>query len=211
MAKERCSSCGGSGWFDQQHNKRCQRCYGTGRVEVPDPPSYGGGGGKKTCFVGSTPILTPDGWRPISELRQGDPVVSYDETAGTSSVRQVKRLREHKPVNIWEVHLVEHEGPISTTRSHTFLTNRGWRRTSQLRPGDVMTTVAGHEAVVASVVETGRVAPVFNLLTEVEHTFVAHGCVAHNFTYFRRVRVWWHRHILSGRSAVPQRRTEVFG
>jgi DnaJ-class molecular chaperone len=35
MAKERCSSCDGSGWLDRQHNKLCQRCNGAGRVEVP--------------------------------------------------------------------------------------------------------------------------------------------------------------------------------
>jgi hypothetical protein len=142
-------------------------------------------------------------------LRRGDQVVSYDNSNGASSVRQVKSLKEHKPAIIWEVYLAQRAEPISTTKSHSFLTARGWQKTSQLIPGDVLTTVGGREAVIASVAETSRVAPVFNLLTEVEHNFVVQGCVAHNFTYFRRARVWWHKYILSGKPAVQQSHAEA--
>ena len=96
-------------------------------------------------------------------------------------------------ITIWEIHLIGVEDPISTTKTHSFLTKRGWQRTDRLREGDAITTTGEHEAIVASVVKTERVEPVFNLLTDVDHTFVAGGCVVHNFTYLRRLRVWWHK------------------
>ena len=149
----------------------------------------------KGCFVGLTPILTPDGWRPISELRKGDKVVSYDKSTGTARIRDIKARRDHKRALIWEIHLTERDEPICTTDSHSFLSNHGWRRTTQLSPGDILTTVENEKAVVKSVVKTDRSEPVFNLITEGEHIYIAQGCVAHNFTYFRRIRMLWHRYV----------------
>lgn len=149
----------------------------------------------KRCFVGGTPILTPDGWRPISELRKGDKVVSYDKSSGTTRIRDIKARRDHKRALIWEIHLTERDQPICTTDSHSFLSNHGWRRTNQLSPGDILITVENEKAVVKSVVETDRTEPVFNLITEGEHIYIAQGCVAHNFTYFRRIRMLWHRYV----------------
>lgn len=153
--------------------------------------------GNGSCFVGSTPVLTPRGWKSISELRKGDQVVSYDSSNGKLNIRSVRKQRKHQPAIIWEIHLIGVKDPISTTKAHSFLTKRGWRRTDKLRNGDAITTTGEHEAIVASVVKTERVEPVFNLLTDVDHTFVAGGCVVHNFTYFRRLRVWWRKATMS--------------
>jgi Pretoxin HINT domain len=151
--------------------------------------------GKKPCFVGSTPILTPEGWRPISDLSEGDKVISYDQSTDITTIRCIERRKDHKPAIIWEVHLMQREEPICTTKSHSFLTNRGWQRTNQLRTGDIMITVGGDEATVVSVGKTSRAEPVFNLITEGEHTYIAQGCVAHNFTYLRNIRVLWSKYI----------------
>jgi hypothetical protein len=45
---------------------------GGGPVE---PPSGGGGGGA-ICFLADAPVLTPEGYRPISELRAGDKIMT---------------------------------------------------------------------------------------------------------------------------------------
>lgn len=145
------------------------------------------------CFVGETPVLTPHGWKSISDLRKGDQIVSYDSSTGKTTVRSVIKQKKHHRAIIWEIHLVGVKDPISTTMRHSFLTKRGWQRTERLRIGDAITTTGEHEAIVASVVKTERVEPVFNLLTDVDHTFVVAGCVVHNFTYFRKLRMWWHR------------------
>lgn len=149
--------------------------------------------GNDSCFVGSTPVLTPRGWKSISELGKGDQIVSYNSSTGKINVRSVRKQKKHHPAIIWEIYLIGVKDPISTTKAHSFLTKRGWQRTNKLRHGDEITTTGQHAAIVASVVKTERVEPVFNLLTDVDHTFVAGGCVVHNFTYFRRARVWWYK------------------
>ena len=157
------------------------------------------------CFVGATPVLTPHGWKSISDLRKGDQTVSYDSSTGKTTVRSIRKQIKHHPANIWEIHLVGVKDPISTTKTHSFLTKRGWQRTDRLREGDAITTTGEHEAIVTSVVKTERVEPVFNLLTDVDHTFVVAGCVVHNFTYFRKLRVWWHRAMLLSERATLSR------
>lgn len=155
------------------------------------------------CFVGATPVLTPNGWKSISDLREGDRIVSYNSSTGTTTVRSIRKQKKHHPAIIWEIHLIGVNDPICTTKSHSFLTNRGWQRTNTLRKGDAITTTGEHEAIVASVVKTERVEPVFNLLTDVDHTFVVAGCVVHNFTYFRTVRVWWYRAMMLSDHSQP--------
>lgn len=151
--------------------------------------------GGTSCFVGSTPILTPEGWQPISDLGEGDQVISYDQSTGTTTFRCIEKRKDHKPAIVWELHLMQRNEPICTTRAHSFLTQRGWQRTSRLRTGDTMITVGGDVVTVASVDKTGRAEPVFNLITEGEHTYIAQGCIAHNFTYLRHIRVLWSKYI----------------
>lgn len=38
----------------------------------------------RACFVAGTPILTPDGWKPIQEIEAGDLVLSVSVASGTS-------------------------------------------------------------------------------------------------------------------------------
>jgi len=198
MAQETCPACGGSGIFGSySDNIKCQRCYGSGRITVPDKPS---GSGSSGCFVGSTPVLTPEGWRPISEIKGGEQIVTFDERSKTTVIRHVKKWMAHKPSLIWEVNLSSGESPIRTTKIHSFLTDRGWKRTEQLEVGDVLMRIGKEAATVSSVVKTKHSEPVFNLITEEEHTFIVQGCVVHNFTYFRRLRMFWHKHLLNDKS-----------
>jgi hypothetical protein len=149
------------------------------------------------CFVGTTPILTPEGWRPIAELRAGDRIISYHKSTGTTRIRHVKQQRCFEPARIWELHLAGRAEPIGTTRIHSFLTNRGWKQTKQLKSGDILVTSGKEDALVTSVVETSRREPVYSLITDGEHTYIAQGCVVHNFTYLRHLRIWWHRYVLT--------------
>lgn len=49
-------------------------------------PVVNGGG----CFTADTPVLTPDGRRPIADLRPGDRVMAYDHATGQWSPRRVE-------------------------------------------------------------------------------------------------------------------------
>lgn len=47
-----------------------------GPVSVTGAAGGGGGGGGVPCFLGNAPVLTPSGYRPISELQVGDHVLT---------------------------------------------------------------------------------------------------------------------------------------
>jgi len=198
MGTKTCTACAGTGRSATPSGSTwvrsgiCNACGGTGRVD--DKPS---------CFVGLAPILTPQGWQPISHLKKGDRIVSYDHTTDAAVIRHIEKQQRHQTAIIWEVSVTESVDPICTTRIHSFLTNRGWKRTNQLKVGDILTTFGREKSVVSSIIETTRVEPVFNLIAEGEYTFIAQGCVVHSFTYFRNFRVWWHR------CTRPRRRAET--
>jgi len=50
--------------------------YGAGQQPSSGGGGGGGGGGGVPCFLGDAPVLTPDGYVPISELQVGDKVLT---------------------------------------------------------------------------------------------------------------------------------------
>jgi len=161
-----------------------------------------------SCFPASMPILTPDGWIKIGELKAGNPVISYQSATGQTRIRRVTRKLDHAPAEIWELTTQDTE-VISTTHSHPFLTRRGWVRACRLRVGDELVTLAGYGRV-NSIRKTDRVETVHNLFTAVEHTFIVKGqVVVHNFAYLRALRTWWHRLFVDGKAGVAEHAEQI--
>jgi hypothetical protein len=154
---------------------------------------HGGGGGGAGCFTSETLVLTPSGWARIGAITRNQFVMTYDEGTGVLSARRVIERCDYDRRAIWALALDGRDKAISTTGSHSFLTSRGWRAANKLRTGDVVRDNHGSWQTVTSCRKTDRIAPVHNLVTEGNHTFIAEGCVVHNFTYFRMVRMIWYR------------------
>ena len=149
-------------------------------------------GGGSSCFAGGTMIKTVKGERPIETLSAGDEVLAYSPQAGEFVPRPVRQLKSHAAARIWEVNIEGTDSPLRTTGLHVFLTECGWRRARQLRPGMKLQTESGWRQV-ASIQKTEISEPVFNLVVEDLLTFVAGGVVAHSFAHLRRLRAWLHR------------------
>jgi hypothetical protein len=78
---------------------------------------------------------------------------------------------------------------VGCETSHSFLTERGWLRASQLKSGDVLICSDATKKEVASVTPLPEAEPVYNLVTDCEHTFVVeYGVVSHNYSYLRDTR-----------------------
>ena len=85
------------------------------------------------CFAPDTLVRTPNGYKPISEIREGEDVVS-----GSGEVRRVRR--------VWEtdyegprmsIRVRYNSAPILCTPNHPFLVReRGWVEAGEIRPGD---------------------------------------------------------------------------
>lgn len=146
-----------------------------------------------SCFSGSSPVLTPTGWRHISNLQPGDFVLSLSLPRLTLEVETVTRRHDHPIAQIWEIHIAGTSSPISTTRHHPFLTHQGWVSACQLKPGQILIDMGSCSKMdqrVRTAVKTERFEPVHNLITTGSHTYVVSGFVVHNFVFARGIRTF---------------------
>jgi hypothetical protein len=126
---------------------------------------------QRTCFVGRTPILTPDGYRRIEDFKAGDAILSRpedkpDDSTRASFVEEVFRLS----ARILELRVSGQL--IETTDEHPFfVVGRGWTAAKDLKDGDVLVGDDTKTSVVESTDVTGRTEDVFNLRVAVDHTY----------------------------------------
>jgi hypothetical protein len=149
-------------------------------------------GGMAGCFPGGTLIATPSGPMPIDELSPGAWVLAFGDRA-TLVPRRILARRTYPGGRLWCIRLHTPIPSILATGRHPFLTVRGWVRADVLRPGDRLRMGDGRWQAIASVRKISASTPVYNLITEWDHTYVAGGVVVHNFARLRTLRVMWHR------------------
>jgi RHS repeat-associated protein len=143
-------------------------------------------------FTPDTPVATPDGDRPIGELRVGDEVVARDEATGETSVRRIAAVLRHDDPITGTVTI---DGEvIRTTPEHPFFTlDRGFVPAADLRTGELVATATGVPGAVTSVRWDGGPAEMWNLTVEVEHTFFVgdRGWWVHNECTISKVAPDW--------------------
>ena len=115
------------------------------------------------CFAEGTPVLTPDGVKPIEQLKVGDTVLARDEhnVEGSLQPKTVeKTLQGH--AEILELHVGGQI--IRTTAPHPFFAyKKGWTPAGELKLGDRLSTNHCDWVEVEKVVETNVAEPVYNL------------------------------------------------
>lgn len=86
------------------------------------------------CFVGSTPVWTPQGSVPISSISVGSEVLC---AAGSGQVRDTfSQLVERERLRLIRF---EDQAELVCTDSHPFLTSEGWKRAEQIANSYVLT------------------------------------------------------------------------
>lgn len=153
----------------------------------------GGGGGGGSCFAADTPIETPHGAIPIALVQVGSLVSSLNVKAGNIEPRHVLKVPAYRSGRLWTVTLDRGNAPLRVTRRHSFLTARGWQQAGSLVEGDWLQHHDGGLVRVVRAADSGISEPVFNLISEDDHTYFAGGVAVHNFTYLRECRVWLYR------------------
>ncbi|MEO2088560.1 MAG: Hint domain-containing protein, partial [Gemmataceae bacterium] len=137
------------------------------------------------CFVAGTPLLTPDGWKPIEDFREGDLVLSRAETdpSGPLGAKAVDKVFVRVgPV----VRLVVSGRVIETTAEHPFwVVGMGWRCAGELRPRDTLASHNEFVGTVDSVSESPTQVTLYNLRVADWHTYFV-GCDEWGFS------VWAH-------------------
>lgn len=99
------------------------------------------------CMTGDTPVRMADGTeKPLSKIRPGDYVSSYDETMGTMTTSKVLNWINQGPDQVFKITTASGVSVKANAR-HPFLVEkngkRSWVKTKDLRPGDAILTVTG--------------------------------------------------------------------
>jgi hypothetical protein len=135
----------------------------------------------RTCFLAGTMVRMADGSeRPIEDVAVGDAVATFDEASQAFTVGTVAQL--YPSTNNHHLALEFSGGrTIKVTRTHHFLTARGWVSAEELVAGDVMTASDGELVTFIAGNRTPGLVEVYNFNVEPTHTYLVRGLVVHNF------------------------------
>ncbi|MBX9678673.1 MAG: putative Ig domain-containing protein [Gemmataceae bacterium] len=126
---------------------------------------------QSSCFTAGTPLLTPDGSKPIEEFRVGDAIVARDEhdvDAATQVCFVEETFCRVSPIITMRVGGKE----LHTTREHPFyVVSKGWICAAEIESGDALISHDGEMIPVEAVTDTGRVATVYNVRVRDCHTY----------------------------------------
>ena len=125
----------------------------------------------KICFAAGTPVLTPDGEKPIEEIKVGDHVLSRNEhnVDGEVEPKLVEETFERHGETV-SLHVAGQI--ICTTNEHLFyVREQGWTPASELRAGDILATDNGQWKQVEKTVPTGESETVYNFRVADHHTY----------------------------------------
>jgi serpin B len=123
------------------------------------------------CFAAGTPVMTPQGPRPIEALEAGDLVLARDEN-NVEGPLQPKRIEKLHRSNGEIIELLVKGRLIRTTKTHPFFVKgKGWLPAGELLPRDLLSTSIGDWVEVNAVQRTGAAEPLFNLQVADYHTY----------------------------------------
>lgn len=169
--------------------------FPTLHIDMPQPTKA-----KVACFPSGTRIATGfESWMSMRDLRVGQTVLAYDPLERRWEPVVVVRVRQHSPMRIVELFL-EGGTVVATTVSHSFLTERGWRRAGHLRHDDRCFVAEpgehGEWRTVQQVRLTHRVEPVYSFTTSRRHITCVDGAIVHEFTCLRTLRTCIHTFVI---------------
>jgi hypothetical protein len=123
------------------------------------------------CFAKGTPVLTPQGERPIDELQVGDLVLARDE-GNLEGELHPKRIEAVFRNEAAIVELRVGGQVIRTTAEHPFFVRRrGWTPAAEMRPGDSVSTDSAGWIAIDDVRATSETVPVYNMRVADYHTY----------------------------------------
>jgi hypothetical protein len=129
------------------------------------------------CFVAGTLVHTPDGPRPIEEIRVGDKVWARDMVTGTDDLRLVTETFVRTTTELF--HLTIAGAVVSTTAEHPFMVaGRGWVDAAFLKVGDLLVTSDGTTTPVEAIETEQRTdadaETVYNFHVETHSNYYVH-------------------------------------
>ncbi len=130
-----------------------------------------------------TLVHTENGLKPISEIKIGDKVLSYDERTENTSYQPVMDIIQgEKQYQIVKLTLNSGES-IETTPEHSFyIKGKGWNPASSLKVGQILQLHNGTTVVVKEIDTSVQLGKVYNLTVANTHNYYVgqDGVLVHN-------------------------------
>ena len=143
----------------------------------------GSGGG---CFFGGTRISIPNGFKPISEIKEGDIVLSFDDQ-GEIHEAKVLKVHRHEAEEIWWFKFWGGDS-FTATPNHWVLNQfNAFVGVGTLEEDDCVVNQNNHLVPLIEKKKIG-VGTVFNLTVENQHTFIAENIRVHNAGFGSGIR-----------------------
>jgi hypothetical protein len=142
---------------------------------------------KGGCFPSTTLIATSAGAVSIGKLKVGESVKTLNTQTNAFEDQKIIKIVSHPPAQLVKI-IFSNAEPFVVTLDHAVYTQRGQIKVSDLVAGDKIQSDNSKIFIVNSIQKTGRIEPVFNLITSGNFNFVADGLVVHNFSYFVTLR-----------------------
>lgn len=144
----------------------------------------GGKGGGSGCFAPETRVSTPDGLRPIAELKRGDAVWCVDPETGEKVAGRVKILHKHDVANDSHDRMlrIHHEdGVLHVTENHYLWKDGSEKIEAKFwQPGDLLAHEELEFVTILAVVPSPDIEFTYNLTVEPHHNYFAGGILVHN-------------------------------
>ncbi|MDM8562715.1 polymorphic toxin-type HINT domain-containing protein [Candidatus Marithioploca araucensis] len=134
-------------------------------------------------FTAETLVHTENGLKPISEIKVGDKVLSYDERAETTSDQSVMAvIQGEKPYQILKITLDSGESIEATAEHPFYIKGKGWNPASSLKVGQALQLHNGTTVVVKEIDTSIRLEKVYNLTVANTHNYFVgvDGVLVHN-------------------------------
>ena len=197
MPYKTCPACNGSGnpsiaGVQKGSAQGCMTCNGSGSIYYTGTADEGG------CFTGDTRVKTPNGWKTIRDFSTNDSVMSIDHK-GLLQERKVIKVKRVEDCHVFEV--LTTNGVINVTLGHAIQLSDGtWKRISQLKIGDRINFlnedggISQHDIISK---RRKKMCVVYNLVVEEDFNFLVEGCIAHSFSYFKKIKSFYYTHLYS--------------
>jgi RHS repeat-associated protein len=134
-------------------------------------------------FTAETLVHTEDGLKPISELKVGDKVLSYDERTETTSYQPVMAvIQGEQRYQIIKLTLDSGESIEATAEHPFYIKGKGWNPANSLKVGETLQLHDGTTVVVKEIDTSIRVEKVYNLTVANTHNYFvgSDGVLVHN-------------------------------
>ena len=142
------------------------------------------GGPIFACFTGQTNICLSDhSLRPISQLKVGDSLLSFNPDENEFETTKVTRIISKPAMPCLKIWVDAFDGPIEATSEHPFYAEGEWVRAAELKPKMALKQVINGEmysTAVSKVTHCSGKKRVFNITVSGCHTYFANGVLVHN-------------------------------